>query len=147
MIVGVPNVGKSSLINRLTGRKSAQIGNRPGVTRGKQWLTMENGMQLLDTPGILWPKFEDPTTGRNLAFCGAIKDEILDVANLALELIDALSVNYEDLLMIRYKIEGLGRRLWKQWRPSLKNEDLSCRENASTMSEQAALYWMSLEKD
>lgn len=108
MIVGVPNVGKSSLINRLTGRKSAQIGNRPGVTRGKQWLTMENGMQLLDTPGILWPKFEDPTTGRNLAFCGAIKDEILYVANLALELIDALSVNYEDLLMIRYKIEGLG---------------------------------------
>jgi ribosome biogenesis GTPase A len=108
MIVGVPNVGKSSLINRLTGRKSAKIGDRPGVTRGKQWLTMENGMQLLDTPGILWPKFEDPKVGLNLAFCGSIKDEIMDVASLALELIDALSASYPDMLLARYKIEELG---------------------------------------
>ena len=80
MIVGVPNVGKSSLINRLTGKRSAQVGDRPGVTRGKQWLTLKNGMQLLDTPGILWPKFEDPKTGINLAYCGSIKDEIMDIA-------------------------------------------------------------------
>ncbi|MGI6733916.1 MAG: ribosome biogenesis GTPase YlqF [Anaerovoracaceae bacterium] len=108
MIVGVPNVGKSSLINRLTGRKSAKIGDRPGVTRGKQWLAMENGMQLLDTPGILWPKFEDQKIGLNLAFCGSIKDEIMDVASLALELIRVLSANYPDLLLARYKMEELG---------------------------------------
>lgn len=107
MIVGVPNVGKSSLINKLTKKKSAKIGDRPGVTRGKQWLTMENGMQLLDTPGILWPKFEDPKVGLNLAFCGSIKDEIMDIATLALELIGELSTNYPNLLIERYKLESL----------------------------------------
>lgn len=108
MIVGVPNVGKSSLINRLTGKKSAKTGNKPGVTRGKQWLNLENDMQLLDTPGILWPKFEDPKAGLNLAFCGSIKDEILDVATLALELIGVLQSDYPDLLKERYKLEDLG---------------------------------------
>lgn len=108
MVVGVPNVGKSSLINKLTGRKSAKTGDRPGVTRGKQWLTMENGMQLLDTPGILWPKFEDPKVGLYLAFCGSIKDEIMDIASLALELIGILSLDYPNLLLDRYKIEALG---------------------------------------
>ncbi len=104
MIVGVPNVGKSSLINRLTGKKSAKTGDRPGVTKGKQWLSIENGMQLLDTPGILWPKFEDPKVGLNLAFCGSIKDEILDAPSLALELITVLRHNYMDLLTARYKL-------------------------------------------
>lgn len=108
MIVGVPNVGKSSLINRLTGKKSAKTGNKPGVTRGKQWLNLENDMQLLDTPGILWPKFEDPKAGLNLAFCGSIKDEILDVATLALELITVLQAAYPDLLIERYKLKALG---------------------------------------
>lgn len=107
MIVGVPNVGKSSLINRMTGKKSAKTGDRPGVTKGKQWLSLENGMQLLDTPGILWPKFEDPKVGLNLAFCGSIKDEILDIATLALELIKVLQADYPDLLMARYKLEEL----------------------------------------
>lgn len=107
MIVGVPNVGKSSLINRMTGKKSAKTGDRPGVTKGKQWLTLENGMQLLDTPGILWPKFEDPEVGLNLAFCGSIKDEILDMATLALELIKVLTADYPKLLMERYKLESL----------------------------------------
>lgn len=107
MIVGVPNVGKSSLINRMTGRKSAKTGDRPGVTKGKQWLALQNGMQLLDTPGILWPKFEDPKAGLNLAFCGSIKDEILDVADLALELIKVLQVQYPKLLKERYKLEEL----------------------------------------
>ena len=101
MIVGVPNVGKSSLINRMTGRKSAQTGDRPGVTRGKQWLALKNGMQLLDTPGILWPKFEDPKAGLNLAFCGSIKDEILDTASLALELIGVLQGYYPEELCRR----------------------------------------------
>ena len=107
MIVGVPNVGKSSLINRMTGKKSAKTGDRPGVTKGKQWLTLENGMQLLDTPGILWPKFEDSEVGLNLAFCGSIKDEILDMATLALELIKVLTADYPKLLMERYKLESL----------------------------------------
>jgi ribosome biogenesis GTPase A len=102
MIVGVPNVGKSSLINRLAGKKSARTGDRPGVTRGKQWLTLENNMQLLDTPGILWPKFEDPQAGRRLAFCGSIKDEILDAETLALELIRALLRDYPRCLAVRY---------------------------------------------
>ena len=108
MIVGVPNVGKSSLINRLTGKKSAQTGDRPGVTKGKQWLNLPGNMQLLDTPGILWPKFEDPKAGLDLAFCGSIKDEILDVATLALELIKILQRDYPALLMERYKLEALG---------------------------------------
>ncbi len=107
MIAGVPNVGKSSLINRMTGKKSAKTGDRPGVTKGKQWLGLENGMQLLDTPGILWPKFEDPEVGLNLAFCGSIKDEILDVATLALELIKVLQRDYPKLLQERYKLEEI----------------------------------------
>ena len=107
MIVGVPNVGKSSLINKLTGKQSAKTGDRPGVTRGKQWLTLTNGMQLLDTPGILWPKFEDPDVGLNLAFCGSIRDEILDVETLCLELIKVLLQDYSSLLEARYKVEEI----------------------------------------
>lgn len=108
MVAGVPNAGKSSLINRLAGRKKTMTGDRPGITRGKQWLTLENNMQLLDTPGILWPKFEDPKTGLYLAFCGSIKDEILDVPTLAVELLQVLSREYPGLLLSRYKLEGLG---------------------------------------
>lgn len=108
MIVGVPNVGKSSLINRLTGKKSTQTGDRPGITKGKQWITLKNKMQLLDTPGILWPKFEDPNVGIDLAFCGSIRDEILPSEELALELIKVLSEKYGELLVNRYKLEALG---------------------------------------
>ena len=107
MIVGILNVGKSSLINRLTGGKGAKTGNKPGVTRGKQWLTLGSNMMLLDTPGILWPKFEDPQVGMNLAFCGSIRDEIMDLATLGLELIKELSLVHPDLLMARYKIEKI----------------------------------------
>ena len=96
MIVGVPNVGKSSLINRMTGKKSAKTGDRPGVTKGKQWLTLTNGMQLLDT-----------LVGLNLAFCGSIKDEILDVATLALELIKVLQKDYPQFLQERYKLDEI----------------------------------------
>lgn len=108
MIVGVPNVGKSSLINRLTGKKSAKTGNKPGVTKGKQWLNLGNDMQLLDTPGILWPKFEDPKTGKNLAFAGSIKDEVMDLATLGLELVKELSIDYPELLQQRYQLNQLG---------------------------------------
>lgn len=108
MIVGIPNVGKSSLINKLVGKKSAQTGDRPGVTRGKQWLTLVNGMQLLDTPGILWHKFEDPEVGLKLAFCGSIKDETMDIPSLALDLIELLREDNSQGLMERYKLEELG---------------------------------------
>ena len=107
MIVGIPNVGKSSLINRMTGRKAAKTGDKPGVTKGKQWLALSNGMMLLDTPGILWPKFEDQNVALNLAFCGSIKDEIMDVTELGLELIKRLSDIAPDMLCARYKLEGL----------------------------------------
>lgn len=107
MIVGIPNVGKSSLINRLTGNKGAKTGNKPGVTRGKQWLTLGQDIMLLDTPGILWPKFEDPNVGMNLAFCGSIKDEIMDIPTLGMELIGKLCSEYPELMIHRYKIEEI----------------------------------------
>ena len=107
MIVGIPNVGKSSLINRLTGKKAAKTGNKPGVTRGKQWISLGEHMMMLDMPGILWPKFEDPKVGLNLAFCGSIKDEIMDLETLGMELIGVLAKDYPDLLSARYKLDGI----------------------------------------
>lgn len=104
MIVGVPNVGKSSLINKLSGRKSAITGDRPGVTRGKQWIRLDNGIELLDTPGILWPKFDDDQVGKKLAFTGAIKDEIMDVEELACHLLVFFKENYPLKLTERYKM-------------------------------------------
>ncbi len=107
MIVGIPNVGKSSLINRLTGKKAAKTGNKPGVTRGKQWISLGEHMMMLDTPGILWPKFEDPKVGLNLAFCGSIKDEIMDLETLGMELIGVLARDYPDLVSARYKLDEI----------------------------------------
>ena len=107
MILGVPNVGKSSLINRLSGRKCTRIGNKPGVTKGKQWITLDNGMNLLDTPGILWPKFEDPNVGLNLAFCGNIKDEVLNIQDIGYELIGFLIREYPHEFRVRYKITDI----------------------------------------
>ncbi len=108
MIVGVPNVGKSSLINRLTGRKSTQTGDRPGVTKGKQWVRLKGNLELLDTPGILWPRFEDEQVAINLAFTRAIKDEVLDIETLALRLIEKLMDIEPKLLQERYKLDSLG---------------------------------------
>lgn len=107
MIAGVPNVGKSSLINRLSGRSSAKTGDRPGVTRGKQWIRLKNGFELLDTPGILWPKFEDRQTGLHLAFTGAVKDDVVDLEELACELIHCLRQEYPQALCSRYGLESL----------------------------------------
>ncbi len=105
MIVGIPNVGKSTLINTLAGRKGAQTGNRPGVTKGKQWIKLKGNIELLDTPGILWPKFEDQEVAMNLAFTGAIKDEILDIETLGLRLIEKLNSIDREILEDRYGIE------------------------------------------
>ena len=102
MIVGIPNVGKSTLINQISGRKGAKAENRPGVTRGKQWVTVDSGLLLLDTPGILWPKFEDPEVGMMLAYTGAVKDGILDVEELACFLIEVLHRRYPQALENRY---------------------------------------------
>ena len=107
LIVGVPNVGKSSFINKISGRSSTKTGDRPGVTKGKQWITVGNGLQLLDTPGILWPKFEDEKIAYNLAFTGAIKDEIMDVEELGVVLCGFLRENYPDSIKIRYKLTEL----------------------------------------
>ena len=104
MIVGIPNVGKSTLINQISGRKGAKAENRPGVTRGKQWVTVDNGLLLLDTPGILWPKFDDPNVGMMLAYTGAVKDGILDVEELACYLIRLLWERYPNALNERYGI-------------------------------------------
>lgn len=108
MIVGVPNVGKSSLINKLTGRKSTQTGDRPGVTKGKQWVRLKGNLELLDTPGILWPKFEDQKIALNLAFTRAIKDEILDIDTLGLKFIEKMSEIEPEKLKARYKLNSLG---------------------------------------
>ena len=101
------NVGKSTLINQVSGRKGAKAENRPGVTRGKQWVTVDSGLQLLDTPGILWPKFENEDIGLNLAFTGAIRYEILDNAELSLKLIEKLRRYYLEELCTRYKLEDI----------------------------------------
>lgn len=104
MVVGIPNVGKSSFINRVAGGKRAKVEDRPGVTRGKQWVTLEKGIDLLDMPGVLWPKFDDKTVGEHLAFTGAIKDDILDTELLAMRLADLLNREYHSLLCERYKL-------------------------------------------
>ncbi len=104
LVVGVPNVGKSSYINRLSGRSSATVGDRPGVTRGQQWIRLKSGVELLDTPGILWPKFEDEQVGLNLAFIGSIKDEIMDTELLACKLSEFLNENYHENFCERYKL-------------------------------------------
>lgn len=105
MIVGIPNVGKSSLINRLAGSKRAKVEDRPGVTRVKQWVKIGSNVELLDMPGVLWPKFEDQSVAVKLAFTGAVSDDILDIETLAMKLLVFLKENYPESLTARYKIE------------------------------------------
>ena len=105
MIVGIPNVGKSTLINQISGRKGAKAENRPGVTRGKQWVTVDKDLLLLDTPGILWPKFEDPNVGLMLAFTGAVKEDVIDIEQLSCRLMELLWQRYPDKVKARYGID------------------------------------------
>ena len=104
VILGIPNVGKSSLINRLCNKKTTVVGNKPGVTKQKQWVRIANNIELLDTPGVLWPKFEDETVALNLAYTGSIKDEILEIIEVAFKLLIYLYNNYKSNLLERYKI-------------------------------------------
>ena len=105
MIVGIPNVGKSTLINQISGRKGAKAENRPGVTRGKQWVTVNNGLLLLDTPGILWPRFDDPQVGMMLAYTGAVKEGVIDIEELACFLMELLWRCYPQAVKDRYGID------------------------------------------
>lgn len=106
MIVGIPNVGKSTLINQISGRKGAKAENRPGVTRGKQWVTVDGGLLLLDTPGILWPKFDDPEVGMMLAYTGAVKENVIDLEELSAHLMELLHKFYPQVLRERYGLEA-----------------------------------------
>ena len=110
MILGIPNVGKSTFINKVAGRKTTKTEDRPGVTRSKQWVPIDKGLELLDTPGILWPKFEDQSVGLNLAYTGAVKDDILDVETLGCHLMTYLGENYSDALKTGYKLSALPQR-------------------------------------
>ena len=105
MVLGIPNVGKSTFINKVAKRRTAKAEDRPGVTRSKQWVPVDSTLELLDTPGILWPKFDDPQVGIHLAFTGAIKDDVMDLEELACYLMEYLGKHYADVLSERYKIE------------------------------------------
>lgn len=105
MIVGIPNVGKSSLINRMAGARRTKVEDRPGVTRGRQWVAIDGGIELLDMAGVLWPKFEDPLVGERLAFTGAVKDDVIDIELLSMRLIWLLNAQYPHLIADRYHID------------------------------------------
>lgn len=105
MVVGIPNVGKSTFINSFAGKACAKTGNKPGVTKGKQWIRLNKQVELLDTPGILWPKFEDQTVGQHLAFIGSIKDELIQSVDLALDLIEFLIPEYPGVLAEHYQVQ------------------------------------------
>ena len=125
MVVGIPNVGKSTFINSYAGKACAKTGNKPGVTKGKQWIRLNRNVELLDTPGILWPKFEDQKVGLRLALIGSIKDEILNIDELAIELIKFLKESYAGLLQERYDVDE-----------SVKEADILCQiaENRKCIS-------------
>lgn len=107
MVVGIPNTGKSSFINKMAGKVRAKVADRPGVTTSNQWFFIGNGIELLDTPGVLWPKFDDPIVGDRLAFIGSVKDAVLDVETMAVRLIDVLREGYPERLKDRYKLDDI----------------------------------------
>ena len=111
MVVGIPNVGKSTFINSYAGKACTKTGNKPGVTKGKQWIRLNKSLELLDTPGILWPKFEDQEVGKRLAYIGSIKDEILNLEELSLLLLEYIRENYPGMLTARYGISEEGTPL------------------------------------
>ena len=107
MVVGIPNTGKSSFINRMAGKNRAKVADKPGVTRHNQWFAIGNGIELLDTPGVLWPKFDDPEVGDKLSFIGSVKDEVTDVETMAARLVKVLAEEYEDKLTGRFKLSNI----------------------------------------
>ena len=109
MVVGIPNVGKSTFINRIAKGNKAKVADKPGVTRGNQWFSMGKGGELLDTPGVLWPKFDDPMVGEKLAFTGAVKDTIIDTETLACRLLEYLAANYPQGIILRYKLDNISQ--------------------------------------
>ena len=114
MVVGIPNTGKSSFINRMAGAAKAKVADKAGVTRHNQWFPIGNGIELLDTPGVLWPKFDDPKVGDRLAFIGSVKDEILDAETLAVRLLEVMKTDYADRLEERYKIQNFSdKEAWE----------------------------------
>ncbi len=107
MVVGIPNVGKSSFINRMAGSRRAKVEDRPGVTRGLQWVTLATGVELMDVPGVLWPKFEDLDVAKKLAFTGAIKDDVVDIELLAMHFLEMMRDLYPQMIIDRYKIDSV----------------------------------------
>ena len=107
MVVGIPNTGKSSFINRMAGSNRAKVADKPGVTKHNQWFNIGGGIELLDTPGVLWPKFDDPKVGDRLSFIGSVKDEVVDAETMAVRLIEVLARDYRDLLLERYKLGSI----------------------------------------
>lgn len=139
MVVGIPNVGKSTFINAFAGKACAKTGNKPGVTKGKQWIRLNKNLELLDTPGILWPKFEDQEVGRNLAFIGSMNDEVIIMDELACDLLKALMSMYPEAVLKRYEIEGsedsveLLRQIARSRRCYGKGEELDIEKAASIL--------------
>ena len=139
MVVGIPNVGKSTFINSFAGKACAKTGNKPGVTKGKQWIKLNKSLELLDTPGILWPKFEDQIVGMRLAFIGSINDEILIIEELAMDLIKALTELYPKCFEERYGIEVSGdaldtlKKIAENRRCFLKGEELDLKKAAGLL--------------
>lgn len=140
MVVGIPNVGKSSFINRMSKLSKAGVADRPGVTRGNQWFKIDERLELLDTPGVLWPKFDDPTVGEHLAFTGAVKDDVIDKELLAVRLLEVMAAEYPERLSERYKVDptqfcdayellqGIGKKRGMM----MRGGEVDC-ERASTM--------------
>lgn len=140
MVVGIPNVGKSTFINSFAGKACTKTGNRPGVTKGKQWIRLNKSVELLDTPGILWPKFDDPQVGERLAMIGSVKDDLINIEELSLKLIGYLQRNYPGLLQKRYNIDESGETL--QLLEAIARERNCVRKGADLDYEKAAAMVM-----
>ncbi len=140
MVVGIPNVGKSTFINSFAGKACTKTGNRPGVTKGKQWIRLNKSVELLDTPGILWPKFDDPQVGERLAMIGSVKDDLINIEELSLKLIGYLQQNYPGLLQKRYNIDESGETL--QLLEAIARERNCVRKGADLDYEKAAAMVM-----
>lgn len=140
MVVGIPNVGKSSFINRMSKISKAGVADRPGVTRGNQWFKIDERLELLDTPGVLWPKFDDPTVGEHLAFTGAVKDDVIDKELLAVRLLEVMAAEYPERLSERYKVDPIAycdayellQGIGKKRGMMMRGGEVDC-ERASTM--------------